>query len=355
MRSRRLRFLAPLLVGALLLGACSGGDDPAEPEAAGEEATPEASPPELAKCPLSGVEPASAGLLERPAVAIKVENNPVAYPLAGLEQAELVYEEQVEGGQTRFMAIYHCSDATKVGAVRSSRQVDAAIMKPTTQILAAAGGNDIVRKFLTEAGVFLIDEDSAKAAMQRVPRAGVALEHTLFGNTKLLRKLGAQEYSEPPPQDQFLFGELTAKSKKARSVTVQFSPAVTVNYEWAQGKWLRSERGAPFMSESGEQIGVDNLIIEEHVVNNSKTIFDVAGNPSIEIADVTGSGRAVLFRDGRVVVGKWVRKSEADRVVYQTKDGEELTLKPGTTWVELMPNAKGDLKGLLTFSKQPLS
>lgn len=349
----KLSFLAPLLAVMLLLGACSSGGE-TEPDGdpiAGESA-PEASPTPLAKCPLSGVEPATQAVLARPAVAIKVENNPVAYPLAGLEQAELVYEEQVEGGQTRFMAIYHCSDASKVGAIRSSRQVDPAIMSPTTQILAAAGGNDIVRDFLTEAGVVLIDEDSAGEAMQRVPRAGVAIEHTLFGNTKLLRKLGAKQYSEPPPQDQFKFGELTAESKKARQVAVQFSSAVTVNYEWAQGKWLRSERGAPFMSESGEQIGVDNLIIEEHIVNNSKTIFDVAGNPSIEIADVTGSGRAVLFRDGRVIVGRWVRKSEKDRVVYETKDGEELTLKPGTTWVELMPNAKGDLKGMLSFSKK---
>lgn len=347
MRSRWVRLGAPLLAGMLLLAACSG-DEPAEPERAAE-ASPSPSPE--AKCPLSGVEPENAAVLERPAVAVKVENNPVAYPLSGLEEAELVYEELVEGGQTRFMAIYHCSDATKVGAVRSSRQVDPAIMLPTTGILAAAGGNDIVRKFLTDAGVVLIDEDNAGEAMQRIPRAGVSLEHTLFGNTKLLRKIGAKEYSEPPPQDQFIFGELTAKSKPASSVTVQFSPAVTVEYKWAQDKWLRSDRGAPFMSESGEQIGVDNLIIEEHIVKNSKTITDVAGNPSIEIADVTGSGRAVLFRDGKVIVGKWVRETEKSRVVYETKDGDELTLKPGTTWVELMPNAKGDLKGKLTFTK----
>ena len=52
-----------------------------------------------------------------------------------------------------------------------------------------------------------------------------------------------------------------------------------------------------------------------------------------------------------MIVGRWVRKSKKDRVVYETKDGEELTLKPGTTWIELMPNDKGDLKGMLTFSK----
>lgn len=350
MRSESRPLLVALLAGLLLLGGCSSGSDN-EPLAL--ESFPDASPSPspVPDCPLSGVEPINARAVQRPAVAVKVENNPVAYPLSGLEQAELVYEELVEGGQTRFMAIYHCSDATKVGAVRSSRQVDAAIMTPTTQILAAAGGNDIVRDFLAKKDVVLIDEEGSGKAMRRIPRAGVALEHTLFGNTKLLRELGAEEYSEPPPHDQFKFGELSAKSKPARQVSVQFSPQITVNYEWAQDKWLRSERGAPFLANSGEQIGVDNLIVEEHIVNNSTTIFDVAGNPSIEIADVTGSGRAVLFRDGRVVVGKWVRENAKDRVIYQTKGGDELTLKPGTTWVALMPNDKGDLKGLLTYSK----
>ncbi|HVM35798.1 MAG TPA: DUF3048 domain-containing protein [Actinomycetota bacterium] len=333
--------------GALLvLAACSGGDDQPAPD---QEAASEATPPPAPECPLSGVEPTNTKVLARPAVAVKIENNPVAYPLSGLEEAEVVYEELVEGGQTRFMAIYHCSDSSKAGPVRSSRQVDPAIMMPITRILAAAGGNDIVRDFLDDAGVVLIDEDSAGEAMQRIPRTGISLEHTLYGDTKLLRKLGAKEYRSPPPEDTFLFGELPAKSRRARTVSVEFSPEVTVDYEWAQGKWLRSDRGAPLTSESGQQIGVDNLIIEEHTVVNSRKIVDVAGNPSIEIIDVTGSGRALVFRDGRVIKAMWTRENPKDRVVYRTKDGDEIALKPGTTWVELVPNQKGELKGQVTF------
>ena len=70
-------------------------------------------------CPLTGEEPDDEAILDRPAVAVKIENASVAYPLSGLEKADVVYEEAVEGGVTRFMAIYHCTDAEKAGPGKS--------------------------------------------------------------------------------------------------------------------------------------------------------------------------------------------------------------------------------------------
>jgi Protein of unknown function (DUF3048) C-terminal domain len=129
------------------------------------------------------------------------------------------------------------------------------------------------------------------------------------------------------------------------------SGALTVTYDYKRGRWYRSDDGEPFMSESGKQIAVDNVLIEEHEVNLSKTIVDVAGNPSVEIADVTGRGRAVLFRDGRAIRGRWVRKSQSDPVRFETPDGEVMQLSEGTTWIELVPSDKGDVKGSFSFER----
>jgi hypothetical protein len=93
------------------------------------------------------------------------------------------------------------------------------------------------------------------------------------------------------------------------------------------------------------------VIIEQHQVNFSKTIRDVAGNPSVEIADVTGSGDAVLFRDGMMFEGRWLRKTVESAVVYRTADGGRMVLDPGTTWIELLPDAKGELKGIYSVKR----
>jgi hypothetical protein len=286
-----------------------------------------------------------------PAVAVKIENNSAAYPLSGLDKAEIVYEEEVEGGLTRFMAIFHCTDTKKAGPIRSARIVDPAIMTPITRILADAGGNDIVQAALDKAKIVSIDENAAGDAMRRIYRSGYSSEHTLYGNIGRLRNVGSKKFDSPPPDDLFAFGDLEGTAPDVRSVTMIFSGATTVAYEWSGGKWHRTDDGEPLVMESGVPIAVDNVIIEQHEINYSKTIVDVSGNPSVEIADVTGRGKAVLFRDGKMIKGRWVRKTVDAGVTYETSSGERIMLHPGTTWIELLPNDKGEVKG--SYSTAP--
>ncbi len=344
-RSRRLRAGALAAAAVLTFAACSGDD---VPEVAVETPAPSPSAPDP-KCPLTGKTATSPSLAERPAVAIKVENAPIAYPLSGLEDAELVFEELVEGGVTRFMAIYHCTDANKVGPVRSARVVDPGIMIPITRILGAAGGNAIVRKELKKADVVVLDEKRSKKAMRRIPRPGIALEHTLYANTRAIRNLGQKRFDEPP-RTNFEFGPLKGKAKKTRSVTINFGGESTVGYTWSKGKWKRFDNGSPLLAEGGGQIGVDNVVIEQHTINNSRTIVDVGGNPSIEIADQTGKGTAVLLRDGKAINGRWIRKNLKGPVRFVTNAGDTMVFAPGTIWVELVPDRKGEIKGSFSLN-----
>ena len=301
-------------------------------------------------CPLTGLEPAKEAVLDRPAVALKVENNSLAYPLSGIEDAEVVYEEPVEGGLTRFMAIYHCTDSSKAGPVRSARIVDPAILSPYTLILGDAGGNDIVHKALLEGDVVEIDETDAGEAMTRVERPGVSSEHTLYASTAALRKIGAKKYDDPPPDDLFEFGDVQP-GKKVKKVTALFSPGAVATFTWKEGRWYRGQGGEPLIAESGDQFAADNVLIEQHTVNFAEGLSDVLGTPSPEIEDVTGTGKAWLFRDGRVIKGTWTRESVGDAVRFETGDGDAMILKEGTTWIELLPDKKGDIKGSLVYGK----
>ena len=296
------------------------------------------------ECQLSGEAPRREEILDRPAVGVKIENNPAAYPLSGLEEAEIVYEEQVEGGLTRFLAIYHCTDSTQAGPVRSSREVDPPILSPYTRILAAAGGNPGVRANLDEFNIILIDENSAGEAMQRIERTGVSSEHTLYGDTKQLRKLGQKKHKDAPADDIFEFGDAPDGGKKTRTIDLMFGSSV-IGFEWKEGAWFRTDDDQPLIMESGDQLSFDNVIIEEHTVDLSSEFADVLGTPSPVISDVTGEGDAYLFRDGRMYAGSWTRDSEEEPVRFETKNGDAFVLKPGNTMIELLPNDKGEVKG----------
>ena len=297
-------------------------------------------------CPLTDEEPKDEALVERPALAVKIENNPVAYPLSGLENAEVVYEELVEGGLTRFMAIYHCTDAGKAGPVRSARMVDPAIVKPYTSILAFAGANDIVDQALDDAELVLLTEGAP--GFERIERAGITSEHTLYVDTRKTRKQGQKDYEDPPPEV-FTFGDLPETTKKAKTVSIEFSAATTVRFEWNGKRYQRFDGDQPLLDESGKQIAVDNVLIEEHDIDLSKEIVDTAGNPSVDITNETGSGRAVLFRDGRAIPGTWSRESTEEPATFESKDGEVMEFKRGTTWIELVPSQRGEVKGSFTY------
>ncbi|MBA3432442.1 MAG: DUF3048 domain-containing protein [Actinobacteria bacterium] len=302
-------------------------------------------------CPLSGAAPARESLIDRPAVAVKIENASVAYPLSGLEDAEVVYEELIEGGVTRFMAIYHCTDSTKAGPVRSARIVDPAIVSPFTKILAYSGQNAPVLDALREAGIVRLEEQEAPSGLRRIAREGVTTEHTLYADTGVLRKAGVKRYDKAPSGDLFEFGKLEGPTKKADTLSLHFTSSGEVGYEWTDGAYRRFERGEPFVNEAGDQISVDNVLIEEHEVNFSDKIVDVAGNPSTEIGDVTGTGRAVLFRNGRAVVGEWTRKSEEDPVTFSTRSGDAMVFEKGSIWIELLPSDSGDIKGSFSYGE----
>ncbi len=305
---------------------------------------------EPAVCPLTGLEPAREAMVERPAVAVKIENSSIAYPLKGLDRAEIVYEELVEGGITRFLAMYHCTDSELAGPIRSARVVDPAIMTPTTYILAFSGANQHVFNRLDEAGIVQIEENNAGDAMQRI-ETGDSFEHTLFADTAALRRIGRKEYSEPPPGDVYVFGDMPdVRTRRARQIEISFSPMTEVSYTYDSGRYYRYQAGEPFMADTGEQIAVDNVLIEAHAVNLSGP-SDVVGTAGVEIEDVTGSGLAVLFRDGRAIRGRWIREAIEDPVVFETKDSERMVLKPGTTWIHLVPNDKGEVKGSFEFAR----
>ena len=298
-------------------------------------------------CPLTG-EPTSGGE-EAPArslLAVKVENTDAAYPLSGLDRADIVYEEVVEGGITRFVAIFHCRDANRVGPVRSARTTDPKILAPLQRqpLLAFAGAAPKVVKGLVSADLVQLTEATTPAAFSR-DDARVA-PHNLFTSTVALWRAGEKQVEDPAtPSAPFTFGDdLPERSKKAGTIDITFSSLSSTGWRWEGGRWTRLLAGTPMTLENGQPVRAENVVVQ--IVNVTQdTIVDASGAYS-PLVEMTGTGKAWVFRDGRAIAATWERAAEDDLTTFRTKEGEEVVLSPGVTWVELVPT-----DGSVTFSK----
>ena len=286
---------------------------------------------------LDGTVPKGGHVPDRPALAIKVENLPEARPQAGLDKADLVYEEQVEGGITRFIVVFQCQNAKRLGPVRSARLTDPPILlqfgKDTLFGFAGAAGK--VRKAVDASGVHDLgyDRPQSASAYERDPNRSEP--HNLYTNTGALYR--AAHLKDHGPRQVFQFGDISSKARRVSTIHLDFSPSADVFWHWsAQHKaWLRFHGTVPHTLEGGVQVSATNVVVM-HVVMKDTGLVDAAGNPSPE-AETVGKGKAFVFRDGKMIKGRWGRKSPEDVIQFVDRTGQSIDLQPGRTWVELVP------------------
>jgi hypothetical protein len=297
-------------------------------------ADPKAGAPD-ATCPLTGAPVPGREVPDRPALAVKIENAPEARPQAALNEADVVVEEPVEGGYTRFIAVFQCGDSDRVGPVRSGRTTDPDYLRQLgPAVFGYAGGRDVVKREVPKVG--LVDVNYIVAAGAYTRDESRAAPHNLYTTTDALWRAGRSKDGAPDPL--FTYSETwDGTAKRIRSAHLPYSGASDVYWHWNGGKgaWLRSHGDVPHVLEGNERVSATNVVIQVVTVTDSD-FLDSAGNPSPEV-DLTGSGKAYVLRDGTMIRGRWERESLHDVTTFVTKDGTEIALAPGRTWVELLP------------------
>jgi hypothetical protein len=326
---RLLAFVAASAVAAAGVAACSNGDDePVTAESRPERTTttttaPPPPPPPVA--PLTGLPDVSGLSLTRPALTVKVENSPQARPQAGLELADVVYEEVVEGGITRFVVMYNSSVPEVVGPIRSVRDMDPNIVWPLGGVFAFSGGAPGPVAHISDAPVTLVDEGATGTAMYR--DRGRAAPHNLFGYGQPLFERGGVPVPPPPLFAYLADGETWAAPAPVQSFRVGFSAGYDPTWTWdpATGTWKRSYGSTPFMTASGTQVGAVNVVAQ---------FIDYRGYSD---GVTVGEGDVWVFSGGLVTRGRWIRPGPEQPAAFVDEVGNPIKLVPGPTWVELLP------------------
>jgi hypothetical protein len=333
--SRRARLVAAITTVAALAACTASGTTPnRSPGATGPGSTTPAPPP---ICPLTGLRPTQGRVPNRPALAVKVENLPAVRPQTGLSFADIIYEEPVEGGITRFIVVYQCRDASRIEPIRSARLTDPDVLVQFGRpIFAFAGGVGQVFAKVHRAGLIDVNYEAPRAVSVYHRDPNRPQPHNLYSSSKELYR--AAHTTEGAPEPVFRYSSETPTGRRVRSIHLPFSGSSDVFWRWSATKkgFLRFHGTVPHTYSDGTQVTAVNVIVQvsKVIITN---ITDVAGAPSPEVV-ATGEGKAYILRGGKMVIGTWKRPTVKDVTKYYDAQGNEVSLLPGNTWVELYPN-----------------
>ncbi len=337
-----------MLGGGIGLALASGGEDEPPPTTTTSstttttEATTTTAPVPVA--PLLGI-PGDPARIGRPALVVKIDNvEPKARPQAGINQADVVYEERVEGSVTRFLAVFHSTDVAPVGPVRSARSSDigvlAALHRP---FYAWSGANATFAARIREANLADVGYDAATGQYFRAGDRAAPHNLMLKGTTEIMA-LPNEGGTPPPPLFTYRTGDNPEPGhlEKVAGVGITFGTsagAAPVEYRWTGAGWARFQKGTPHVDAAGTQIAPENVIVQFTPYVGSG-VNDQFGNPIPE-AQLVGSGEAWVLTAGGIVTGTWHKPTLEAVTTYTDVDGNPIGLTPGRTWVALAPPGEG--------------
>lgn len=291
--------------------------------------------------PLTGL-PAPAANLHRPALVVKIDNVTAALPQTGVDDADVVYEELVEGGLTRLAAVFQSTDANPLGPVRSGRTTDIGFVADLGDpVLAYAGANAVFEPLLRAAGDVDVDAIISPGSYYRM--GPHVIPHNLYTSTQALYAAAHGAGGTPPQLFTFRApGTPLAAAGATPAATVAMSfPAASVGWQWsaASGTWLRTQNGAPDVTTDGAQLQATNVIIQS-VPYQTVLYATGEGLPAPEPipgGTLVGFGPAWVMSGGSVVAATWSRPSLGAVTTYTDSAGQPIALAPGRTWIELLP------------------
>ncbi|HEX2382642.1 MAG TPA: DUF3048 domain-containing protein [Acidimicrobiales bacterium] len=355
----RRRTHALFAIALLLIAACGGKGTtttaPSTTTTTTEATTTTAAPPPPVY-PLTGLPVTDPAIASRPALVVKIDNadggrGNTARPQLGLNQADVVYEEMVEGSVTRLAAVFQSTDADPIGPVRSARSTDVAVFSPLNRPLFAwSGANAGFAELIRQSPLVDVGYDAHSELYMRRNQTGHVAPHNLYSSVPALYSLTPA--FAPPPNPLFSYraaGEpLLPAAAPINSVNLVFGSgpgSAPVDYVWAPdaGGFARSQKGSPDVDENGVPVAPQNVIVQ-FVTYHDTGYRDVVGTPVPE-ADLVGAGNCWILTNGAVIDGNWAKSSPEAIPVYTDKAGNPAKLTPGRTWVELVPIGGGTITG----------
>ena len=269
--------------------------------------------------------------------AVMIENSIYARPQSGIDKANLVIEVPVEGGITRFLAIFDSSeDVIEIGPVRSARPYFVDWAKEYDSLYCHVGGSPEALKLIkndnsfTNLDQYFKSEYYWRSSKRQRP-------HNVYTSTDLLNSAVERLDLGISGFDSWKFKEdldLDNRGVSNSEIFIDYSfkeNEVKWIYNRENNDYIRYQAREKHLTKDSEWIRSKNIIIQKTKVLS----IDSEDRKSIT---VVGSGDALLFLDGKTIEGSWKKESQNKRTIFYNEVGEEVELNRGVTWIEVVSN-----------------
>jgi Protein of unknown function (DUF3048) N-terminal domain/Protein of unknown function (DUF3048) C-terminal domain len=336
------------LTSAALLAAC-GSSPKAGPSSTTVATTTTARA--TATCPLRGTPAPGNAVPRRPAIAMKVDNYSLgpapaeARPQSGIDYADIVFEEQVEGSITRYAAVFQCYNAPSlVGPIRSARWTDIQMLSQLGHpILVHVGGIDPVLALINQSPLVNVDLGMHGGLETNPP--GRYAPYDTYTTTRAVWAL--ERRLTTPPAPIFTYSSSAPGTERVSQVHLDWSGTSDIYWRWdvKSGTWLRfynvGTQGAPDVRPDlladGVQNQAQNVVVQVVHITYGPWVENSGGGLEAESHLLGNSGRVFVFRNGRMIQGTWSANASGPTTL-RDHAGRVIALQPGRTWVEIYPD-----------------
>lgn len=271
-----------------------------------------------------------------PILVVKIDDTKMAHPQIGVEFADIVYIEQVEGGLTRLAALYSSKIPQKIGPVRSARISDLELLSQFGKVgFAYSGAQTKLRPEITAANLFDLGAQSLSSKIYTTDPTRIQPYAMVLRADLLMEYATERGYEFARSKNMgWNFSEDTTLGEPITSAKVSW-PASSYEVTWSDARdvWELKHGNRPNLSASGTVLTADTFVIQ--LVSITDSIYrDKVGGVTPFSATV-GTGRGFISRDGKFIEGTWSRPSLQDGTTWKTILGEEIPFARGALWVAL--------------------
>ena len=273
-------------------------------------------------------------------LVVKVDDTKGSRPQVGLESADAVYVEQVEAGLTRIAAIYSSTLPELIGPVRSARISDIELLAQFGRVgLAYSGAQTKMHPVLAAANIENLSAERNPPTIYTKDPDRVGPVNMMLKPVLLLERANSKAGTQidSPKLTPWSFGDAPKGETLTSTVKIKW-PSAKYELRWdnLSKKYLIYFNGEPNMAASGSQLAADTAIIQ--LVSITPSIYGDKFGGITPFSKTTGSGKAIMLRDGFSYQLTWQRELETDVTTWLSTDGKVANFKPGKIWIFLTDN-----------------